>query len=89
LIHDGAESFEKRRLHGFDFDQFQNTMLDWGTNAILYLTKESVTPSGDSRRFFAAMDVLQNPLTLELDDFPTFGFIRKFLLMITVVLNKQ
>jgi hypothetical protein len=26
---------------------------------------------------------------LELDDFPTFGFIRKFLLMITVVLNKQ
>jgi hypothetical protein len=51
-------------------------MLDWG-NAISYLSQESVTPSGDSRRFFAAMDVLQNPLTLELDDFPTFGFISK------------
>jgi hypothetical protein len=31
--HEGAESFEKRRIHGFDFDQFHNTMLDWG-NAI-------------------------------------------------------
>lgn len=44
---------------------------------VSYLMNESITPNGDSRRFFAEMDALQNPLSLELDDFPTFGFISK------------
>jgi Reverse transcriptase (RNA-dependent DNA polymerase)./Integrase core domain. len=74
--HNSAESFGNRRLRGFDFDCYQNNKLDWG-NMVSYLMNESITPNGDSRRFFAEMDALQNPFSLELDDFPTFGFISK------------
>jgi hypothetical protein len=74
--HESAESFGNRRLHGFDVDRYQMNMLDWG-DTVTYLTNPSVTPNGNSRRFFAEMDALQNPLSLELDDFPTFGFISK------------
>lgn len=74
--HDNAESFGNRRLRGFDIDSYQTNMLDWG-NAVSYLMNESITPNGNARRFFAEMDVLQDPLSLELDDFPTFGFISK------------
>jgi hypothetical protein len=42
-------------------------MTDWG-DTVGYLTNASVTPNGNSRCFFAEMDALQNPLSLELDD---------------------
>jgi hypothetical protein len=74
--HDSAESFENRRLRGFDLDYYKISQMDWG-DSFSFLMQESNTKNGDSRRFFANMDVLQDPLSLDLDDFPTFGFISK------------
>jgi hypothetical protein len=55
--HDSAESFRHRRLRGFDLDYFQISQMSWG-NSVYNLMQEAVTPNGDSRRFFATMDVL-------------------------------
>jgi hypothetical protein len=77
--YDIAEAFKHRHLsRGFDLDYYQiSSQMDWG-NSVYNLMQEVETPNGDSRIFFStSIDVLQDPLSLDLDDFPTFGFISK------------
>lgn len=66
--------FLKIDLRGFDLDCYQISQMDWG-DSFSSLMQESNTKNGDLHRFFANMDVLQDPLSLDLDDLPTFGFI--------------
>jgi hypothetical protein len=70
---------EHMRLRGFDLDYIQTTsqQMDW-ISSVYNLIHEGKTPNGEeSRRFFATMDVLQDPLSFDLDGFQTFGFISK------------
>ena len=43
------------------------------------LAQESKLSNGPTSRFFANMDALQDPLSLDLDEFPTFGFVSRAL----------
>jgi len=69
---EGAESFSKRHMHGYDLDQQRLNEIDWG---ISLSTLASNAKNRDVSRYFAAMDVHQDPLDLILDEFPTFGLV--------------
>ena len=70
--HEGAESFSKIHMHGYDLDQQKLNDIDWGTSLLMLASNAK---NGDVSRYFAAMDVYQDPLDLILDEFPKFGLV--------------
>ena len=50
--------------------------LDWKDSLALLAGSPDVV-NGDSRRFLATMDVLEDPFGFGLDDFPTFGLVNR------------
>jgi hypothetical protein len=52
------------------FTNFELFNLDWSSSVS---TLTDTLENGDSQRFFATMDVLQDPLDLCIDEFPTFA----------------
>ena len=67
---DQALHFSKRKFSHSYLDSLSDASLDWNTS---FASLASSLDDRDSRRFFASMDVLQDPFDLCLDGFPTFA----------------
>ena len=85
LVNPHAQSFftsahaafnAKRKFTRSEIDAFEIGQLDWNESLAL-LASSPVIINGDSRRFFSSMDILEDPLGLGLDDFPTFGLVNR------------
>ena len=74
--HEGAEQFGNRKLRGNDLHGYEFSTINWG-DSLSMLAGNSKDSNGDSSRYFASMDVNQDPLDLTLDEFPTLGLASK------------
>ena len=66
----------KRKFTRTDLDSFEIANLDWKDSLALLASSPDVV-NGDSCRFFASMDILEDPFGLGLDDFPAFGLVNR------------
>lgn len=71
-----ADYNAKRKFTRGDLDSFELGNLDWKDSLALLASSPEVV-NGDSRRFLAAMDVLEDPFGFGLDEFPTFGLVNR------------
>lgn len=73
---DHAAFNAKRKFTRSEIDAFELGQLDWKDSLALLAGSPDVV-NGDSRRYFSYMDVMEDPLGLGLDDFPTFGLVNR------------
>ena len=76
FTHDHAAYNSKRKFTRLELDSFDIGDLDWKESLALLAGSPDVV-NGDARRYFASMDIMEDPFGLGLDDFPTFGLVNR------------
>ena len=69
---DQATHHSRRKFTGANLDDQALYSLKWEST---FAALSSTLTNGDSSRFFAAMDVYQDPIDRILEEFPTFGLV--------------
>ncbi|GFH50753.1 hypothetical protein CTEN210_07229 [Chaetoceros tenuissimus] len=73
VSHSEAEGYQNTTLKRIDLDNHFVQGLSW-EESVSALSAKDKFANDDARRFFARMEVLQDPETLDMSDFPTLAF---------------